>query len=118
MAASPSAFKFASVVVMYLVVGAVLAQAAQLTYGRIVSKLAPYINYLKNSSSSLPLACCQAIRDRNEEANTIALQQLACECWKNVPMTLGINLNNATNLPRKCGVALHYKINPDIDFSK
>ncbi|KAK8558276.1 hypothetical protein V6N13_038749 [Hibiscus sabdariffa] len=116
--ASSMSLKLACVVVLCLVVGAPLAQAA-ITCGQVASSVAPCIAYLRGTGGSVPAACCSGIKSLNAAAKTTADRQAACKCLKSAAGGIpGINFGLASGLPGKCGVSIPYKISPSTDCSR
>ena len=115
--ASSGMVKVACVVLMCMVVSAPSAQAA-ISCATVVSKLAPCLGYLR-SGGPVPAQCCNGVRSLNNAATTTPDRQQACKCMKSTASTVsGIDINNASTLPSKCGVNIPYKISPDTDCSK
>ncbi|KAK8982939.1 hypothetical protein V6N11_054924 [Hibiscus sabdariffa] len=118
--ASSMSLKLACVVVLCLVVGAPLAQAA-ITCGQVASSVAPCIAYLRGTGPGgpVPAACCSGIKSLNAAAKTTADRQAACKCLKSAAAGIsGINFGLASGLPGKCGVSIPYKISPSTDCSR
>lgn len=115
--ASSGMVKVACVVLMCMVVSAPSAQAA-ISCGTVVSNLAPCLSYLRNGGA-VPAQCCNGVKSLFNAANTTPDRQQACKCMKSTAGTVsGIDLNNASTLPSKCGVNIPYKISPNTDCSK
>ncbi|OMO94370.1 Plant lipid transfer protein/Par allergen [Corchorus olitorius] len=115
--ASSMAFKFGFVMLLCMVVGAPLAQAA-ITCGQVISSLGSCINYLKTGTGPLT-TCCNGIKALNAAAATPQDRQQACTCIKNVAgTTSGINYGLANALTGKCGVSIPYKISPSTDCKR
>ncbi|XP_044503745.1 non-specific lipid-transfer protein 1-like [Mangifera indica] len=112
--ANTLALRLAGLVVLCMVVGAPIAQAA-ITCGQVTSNLGPCINYLK--SGGVPAAaCCNGIKSLQNSAKTTADRQTACKCLKTAASSIsGINYSLAAGLPGKCGVSIPYKISPSTD---
>ncbi|KDP27368.1 hypothetical protein JCGZ_20192 [Jatropha curcas] len=112
------ATKLACVLVMCMVVGAPLAEAA-ITCGQVASSVSACIPYLRKGVAAPPPACCSGVRSLNAAAKTTADRQQACKCLKSASNSIpGIDLNLAAGLPGKCGVSIPYKISPSVDCSK
>ncbi|XP_057435393.1 non-specific lipid-transfer protein 1-like [Lotus japonicus] len=107
--------KFASLVVMCMVLGSPFAEAA-LPCGQVQFTVAPCIGYLRSPGPSVPAPCCNGIRTLKNQAKTIADRQGACRCLKSTSLSLpGLNLPALASLPGKCGVNFSYKITPSIN---
>ena len=114
--ANTLALRLAGLVLLCMVVGAPIAQAA-ITCGQVTSSLGPCINYVK-TGRDLPAACCSGIKSLKAAAKTTADTQAACKCIKSTVSAIsGINYNIAAGLPGKCGVSIPYKISPSTDCS-
>ena len=110
--ACSTAFKLAvCVVLMCMVMGAPIAQAA-ITCGQVSSSLGPCVPYLK-AGGAVPPPCCSGIKSLSGAATTTPDRQQACKCLKSAASSIsGINYNLASGLPGKCGVSIPYKISP------
>ncbi|KAH7866970.1 hypothetical protein Vadar_027309 [Vaccinium darrowii] len=109
--------KLACVVLMCMVVTAPQAQAA-ISCGTVVASLTPCLSYLRNGGQ-VPVPCCNGVRSLYGAAKTTADRQTACSCLKTASGSVtGVNLGNAANLPKNCGVNIPYKISPSTDCSK
>ncbi|XP_031272105.1 non-specific lipid-transfer protein 1-like [Pistacia vera] len=114
--ANPLALRLAGLVLLCMVVGAPIAQAA-ITCGQVTTRLGPCINYVK-TGGALPRACCAGIKALRAAAKTTADTQAACKCIKSAVSAIpGINYGIAAGLPGKCGVSIPYKISPSTDCS-
>ncbi|KAK1561835.1 hypothetical protein Q3G72_001577 [Acer saccharum] len=111
MASSAMAFKLAAcVVLMCMVMGAPIAQAA-ITCGQVTSSIAPCIPYLRSGTGAVPPACCSGVKTLAGAATTTPDRQAACKCLKSAASSIsGLNSNAAAGLPGKCGVSIPYKI--------
>ncbi|XP_052175784.1 non-specific lipid-transfer protein 1-like [Diospyros lotus] len=91
---------------------------AAVNCGMVATDLAPCLDYLRGGAS-VPAGCCDGVRNLYSQAQTTADRQNACKCMKSAALAVtGINLNNASNLPKICGVNIAYKITPSIDCTK
>ncbi|KAK4833944.1 hypothetical protein QYF36_013779 [Acer negundo] len=111
--ASFMAFKLlACVVVMCMVAGAPIAEAA-ITCGQVSSSLGPCIPYLRIGTGAVPPACCSGVKTLAGAATTTPDRQQACKCLKSAAASIsGFNYNVASGLPGKCGISIPYKISP------
>ncbi|KAI9196911.1 hypothetical protein LWI28_028041 [Acer negundo] len=111
--ASFLAFKLvACVVVMCMVVGAPIAEAA-ITCGQVSSSLGPCIPYLRTGTGAVPPACCSGVKTLAGVATTTPDRQQACKCLKSTAASIsGFNYNAASGLPGKCGISIPYKLSP------
>ena len=115
--ASSIALKLVCVVLMCMVVGVPIAQAA-ITCGQVTSSLGPCINYIR-VGGAVPPACCTGIKSLAGMATTTADRQQACKCMKSAASAIsGVNYGLAAGLPGKCGVSIPYKISPSTDCSR
>ena len=93
---------------------------AALSCSDVYRNLMPCLNYLRSSGTSAPPAlCCNGMSTLMGEANVKADRQTACRCLKTAASGItGINFNLAGALPKRCGVAIPYKISPSTDCNK
>ena len=114
MASSTSLIRLASAMLIVMVVGSPLAEAA-ISCGQVTSSLAQCIGYLQKGGA-VPPACCSGIKALNSAAKTTPDRQGVCNCLKSLSGKIsGINYGFAAGLPSKCGVSIGYKISPSTD---
>ncbi|KAB5560889.1 hypothetical protein DKX38_005846 [Salix brachista] len=112
--ASSMSLRLASAMLIVMVVGSPLAEAA-ITCGQVTSSLAQCIGYLQKGGA-VPPACCNGVKSLNSAAKTTADRQTACNCLKSLAGKIsGINYGLAAGLPAKCGLNLPYQISPSTD---
>ncbi|KAI3962024.1 hypothetical protein MKX01_039846 [Papaver californicum] len=107
-------FKFACVVLAFMVVAAPYAAEGALTCGQVDGKMAPCLGYLMGR----PIAsnCCQNVVALLGMAKSTPDRQAACNCLKNAAKSMtGIKMANAAALPRLCKVNIPYSISPNTD---
>ncbi|KAJ4827105.1 hypothetical protein Tsubulata_002440 [Turnera subulata] len=116
MASSSSmALKLACLVLMCMVAGAPLVQAA-IGCGQVASNLGACIPYARSGTGAPPAACCSGIRALNSAAKTTPDRQQVCNCLKGLAgRAAGVNYNVVAGIPGKCGVSIPYKISPSTD---
>nr|AGL08241.1 non-specific lipid transfer protein 2 [Cuphea paucipetala] len=84
---------------------------------QVVNYLTPCVNFVINGGS-VSQQCCSGIRSLNTAASNTKDRQDVCNCIKSVVNGVPVSqtyINNAANLPSKCGVRLPYKISPSTD---
>ncbi|CAK7339021.1 unnamed protein product [Dovyalis caffra] len=114
--ASSRSLKLAYAMLIVMVVGAPLAQAA-ISCGQVTSSLSQCIGYLQRGGA-VPPPCCGGIKSLNSQARTTPDRQGVCNCLKSLAGRVsGINYGYAAGLPSKCGVSVPYKISPSTDCS-
>ncbi|GMY25688.1 non-specific lipid-transfer protein 1-like [Fagus crenata] len=110
-----ASLKFACVLLLCMIIGAPIAQAA-LSCNDVNKNVLPCLPYLKNGGPSVPRDCCAGVTTLNNQAKTKADRQTACNCLKNAAATIkGLNPNLVAGLPKSCGVNIPYKISPSTD---
>ncbi|CAK7339023.1 unnamed protein product [Dovyalis caffra] len=115
--ASSMSLKLAYALLIVMVVGAPLAQAA-ISCGQVTSSLSQCIGYVQKGGAVPPL-CCSGIRSVNSAAKTTPDRQGVCNCLKSLAGRLsGVRYDLAAGLPSKCGVSIPYKISPSTDCSR
>lgn len=107
----------------YLVfIAAVVAVAAaatpKITCGDVTSTLAPCFEYVLGGGQ-VPENCCRGVKALYKAASTTTDRRNVCFCLKSVTSSASpAAVNNAKNLPGKCGVFIPYVISPAIDCKK
>lgn len=111
--------------IVCLVLGATTSPKAQaqMTCGQVVNNLSPCISYVMYGGVNVPAQCCNGIKNLYGQAQTKTDRQAICSCIKNAVSNSGFNysrsnLNNAANLPKKCGVNIPYQISPNTDCNR
>ncbi|KAJ0650944.1 putative plant non-specific lipid-transfer protein/Par allergen [Helianthus annuus] len=108
--------KVLCIIVVCMLVVAPYAEAVSCS--DVVNKLSPCISYLKNGGS-VSAACCNGIKGLNAAAKSTADKKTACGCLKNAYQSIsGINADNASGLPKRCGVNIPYKISMSTNCNK
>ncbi|KAJ1384229.1 Plant lipid transfer protein/Par allergen [Sesbania bispinosa] len=116
--ASSLLVKVTCLAVMCIALGIPLANAA-LSCGQVQISVAPCIGYLRSAGGAVPAACCNGVRNVNNQARTTPDRQGVCNCLKSSVLRFpGLNPATISSLPGKCGVNLPYKISPSIDCNK
>lgn len=83
----------------------------------VINDIYPCYGYVMNGGA-VPAACCKGIKSLNTAAKTRTDRQSVCSCLKSMAKNVGgMNFDNIASLPAKCGVAVPYKISPDMDCS-
>lgn len=98
------------------------AQAA-VTCGQVVNNLTPCVSYIVSGGNTVPVQCCNGVRNQNSMAQTTPDRRTVCNCIKNAVSSSGFtysnfNLNLAAGLPKKCGVNIPYQISPNTDCNR
>ncbi|ESR42810.1 non-specific lipid-transfer protein [Citrus sinensis] len=108
-----------AVLLMCMVMGAPIAQAA-VTCGQVTSSLQACMPYVTGpGGGAVPPACCSGIKSLNSAATTTPDRQSVCNCLKTAAGSIrNLNLNLASGLPRQCGVNIPYQISPSVDCSR
>ncbi|TLP69860.1 non-specific lipid-transfer protein 1-like [Zingiber officinale] len=111
------------VAALLLVSAAVLAVAPRtaeaLACGNVVAYLAPCIPYARGVAKAPTMPCCNGVRNLNAAVKSKADRQMVCTCLKStVASVSGINFNNVSGIPGKCGVTVPYPISTSVDCSK
>ncbi|GAV67312.1 Tryp_alpha_amyl domain-containing protein [Cephalotus follicularis] len=116
MAASSIALKLACGVVVCMLVGAPLAQAA-ITCQQVYVNLSPCVEYLKSATGGAapPLNCCTGVKNLNLAAKTTADRQQACKCIKTLVDDTGIPYSRANSVPKNCHVPVPYTISKSLN---
>lgn len=98
------------------------AQAA-VTCGQVVNNLTPCVSYIVYGGNTVPVQCCNGVRNLNGMAQTTPDRRAVCNCIKNAVSSSGFtysnfNLNLAAGLPKKCGVNIPYQISPNTNCNR
>jgi hypothetical protein len=81
--------------------------------------LLPCQPFLVSPGPALPTdACCQGAQTVLQQATTTEVRKSLCECFKNAAKGLGVNPENAKQLPSFCKIQTPVPIDPNIDCSK
>ncbi|KAD4584952.1 hypothetical protein R6Q59_036297 [Mikania micrantha] len=111
--ASMMKMKVLCIMAACMVLSAPYAEAV--SCGDVANKLTPCLTYLRNGGS-VSSACCNGVKGLNSLAKTTADKKTTCTCLKSAYKSYsGIKSDNASGLPRKCGVSIAYKISPSTD---
>ncbi|KAL4557779.1 hypothetical protein LXL04_035968 [Taraxacum kok-saghyz] len=113
---SKTMMKVLCVAVAFMVVSAPYTMA--ITCDDVVKKLTPCANYLKKGGA-VSASCCKGVKGLHAAAKTTPDRKTACVCMKEAyKSNPGIKPGNALVLPKKCSVAIPYKISLKTDCSK
>ncbi|KAK7394973.1 hypothetical protein VNO78_15514 [Psophocarpus tetragonolobus] len=116
--ASPVLVKVTMLVVMCTVMGIAMVDGA-VSCGGVQMTVAPCIGYLRGPGGGIPAACCNGIRNLNNQIRATPDRQAACRCLKTTAISIpGLNLASLSALPAKCGVNLPFKPTLSIDCNK
>ncbi|CAH9145948.1 unnamed protein product [Cuscuta epithymum] len=100
----------------------VTAAEAQLTCNDVVTSLSPCLNFVTGGSTGAalpPAGCCAGIKSLFAAAQTTPDRRTVCTCLKTVSSSATTaQIGRAASLPTACGVAIPYKISPQVDCSK
>ncbi|PIA60792.1 hypothetical protein AQUCO_00300365v1 [Aquilegia coerulea] len=91
---------------------------AEVTCNEVKNDLSTCLSYLQ-SGGAVPTTCCNGMTSLYSAANDTPARQTACRCIKQFASSVsGINQDNASSLPEKCGISIGFPISPSVDCSK
>ncbi|CAI0539916.1 unnamed protein product [Linum tenue] len=93
-------------------------QAAGVTCPGALLQLLPCLPFLTKQAPSPSTQCCSNVKLLNDEANTAAIRQQLCKCFKPAIITYRVDPPVAKALPSLCGVNVPVPIDPNIDCNK
>ncbi|CAL1403442.1 unnamed protein product [Linum trigynum] len=91
------------------------AQLAAVTCPGALLQLLPCLPFLTKQVASPPAQCCSNVKLLNDEANTAAIRQQLCKCFKPAAITYKVDPAVAKALPGLCRVNVPVPIDPKID---
>ncbi|CAL1402033.1 unnamed protein product [Linum trigynum] len=90
-------------------------QAASVTCPSALLQLLPCLPFLTKQVPSPSTQCCSNVKLLNDEANTAAIRQQLCKCFKPAAITYRVDPPVAKALPSLCRVNVPVPIDPNID---
>ncbi|CAI0542272.1 unnamed protein product [Linum tenue] len=92
----------------------VSAQAPVTCPGALL-QLLPCLPFLTKQVTTPPAQCCSNVKLLNDEANTAAIRQQLCKCFKPAAISYHVDPAVAKALPGLCRVSVPVPIDPKID---
>ncbi|KAJ4828535.1 hypothetical protein Tsubulata_002874 [Turnera subulata] len=83
-----------------------------------LAKLMNCLPFLLIKAPAPSFACCQAVKDINQEASTKEVRQELCKCFKGAASQFKVDPGRVGQLPQDCKVQVPVPIRPDVDCSK
>ncbi|XP_075512480.1 non-specific lipid-transfer protein 1-like [Primulina tabacum] len=85
----------------------------------VLTTLSPCLNFVLVGGAVPPTECCYGVKSLANAAATKKDRQAVCSCLKSVASSATPSIiNNAAELPGKCGVSIPYVISPSTDCSR
>ncbi|CAI0542271.1 unnamed protein product [Linum tenue] len=78
-------------------------------------QLLPCLPFLTKQVTTPPAQCCSNVKLLNDEANTAAIRQQLCKCFKPAAISYHVDPAVAKALPGLCRVSVPVPIDPKID---
>ncbi|OIW11736.1 hypothetical protein TanjilG_20220 [Lupinus angustifolius] len=92
---------------------------AHIECAEIIEYLQTCVGYLKHGGASdkPPSTCCDGVKAVLNKLKSVDDKRDACNCIKAIVQITKLKLENARNVPIKCGIKIPFQISPDFDCS-
>ncbi|XP_073017335.1 non-specific lipid-transfer protein 1-like [Primulina eburnea] len=112
-----------SVALLVIIAAALIAPTptaeAVVSCNSVLTTLSPCLNFVLVGGAVPPTDCCYGVKSVANAATTKEDRQAVCSCLKSVASSATPSIiNNAAELPGKCGVSIPYNISPSTDCSR
>ncbi|XP_073298706.1 non-specific lipid-transfer protein 1-like [Primulina huaijiensis] len=121
--ARTTSLKPMSVALLVVIAAALIAPPlnaeAVVSCNSVLTTLSPCLNFVLVGGAVPPTECCYGVKSVANAASTKEDRQAVCSCLKSVAgSSIPSIINNAAELPGKCGVSIPYIISPSTDCSR